>query len=82
MLALTRKKGESIIIGDNITITVLSTSGDSVKIGIAAPRHIPVNRKEIYEQILAQNEQAAKTYASPTILSDLSKLIKKQPPEA
>ena len=82
MLALTRKKGESIIIGDSITITVLSTSGDSVKIGISAPRNIPVNRKEIYEQIQEQNKQAAQITASPTAIADLSKLIRKQNPEA
>ena len=61
MLALTRKKGESIVIGDNITITVLSVSGDSVRVGIDAPRNIPVNRQEIYDQILQQNQQAAQT---------------------
>jgi len=76
VLALTRKKGESIVIGDNITITVLSTSGDSVKIGIDAPRHIPVNRKEIYEQIQEQNKQAALA-ATTSAASDLAKLIKR-----
>ena len=81
MLALTRKKGESIIIGDSITITVLSTSGDSIKLGISAPRHIPVNRKEIYEQIQEQNKQAAQITASPEAIADLSKLIKNQKPE-
>ena len=78
MLALTRKKGESIIIGDDITVTVLSVSGDSVKIGISAPRHIPVNRREIYEQIKEQNQKAATTTPTTTVLSSLAKLIKKQ----
>ena len=59
MLALTRKKGESIIIGDNIEVVIISVSGDSVKLGIAAPRSIAVNRKEIYEQIQAENKRAA-----------------------
>ena len=63
MLALTRKRGETIVIGDDINITVLSVSGDSVKLGIDAPRHIPVNRLEIYEQIQEQNKKAAETAA-------------------
>ena len=63
MLALTRKKGESIIIGENIEVTVLSVQGDVVKLGIAAPRSIPVNRKEIYEQIMEQNKKASEAPA-------------------
>jgi len=58
MLALTRKKGESIIIGDNIEIVVIGVAGDSVKLGIQAPKNITVNRKEIYEQIQAENKKA------------------------
>ncbi len=58
MLALTRKKGESIIIDDNIEITILGTNGDQVKIGISAPKNIPVFRKEIYEQIQEENRQS------------------------
>ena len=77
MLALTRKKGESIIIGDDITITVLSVTGDSVKIGIDAPRHIPVNRREIYEQIKEQNKQAAE--AATANVAALTKLMPKKP---
>ena len=74
MLALTRKKGESIMIGDDISVTILSTSGDSVKLGISAPRHIPVNRQEIYEQIKEQNQKAAKaTTASAKSLAGLLK---------
>ena len=78
MLALTRKKGESIIIGDDITITVLSVIGDSIRLGISAPRHIPVNRQEIYEQIQEQNKMAA-TKSSANVIN-LAKLITKKPP--
>ncbi len=60
MLALTRKKGETIIINDNIEITVLGTNGDQVKLGISAPKNIPVFRKEIYEQIQQENKESVK----------------------
>lgn len=59
MLALTRKRGDSIIIGDNIEVIVLGIQGEQVKLGIVAPREISVHRKEIYEQIKFENEQAA-----------------------
>ena len=76
MLALTRKKGESIIIGDDIEVTVLSIAGDAVKIGIDAPRAVPVNRKEIYLQIMEQNKKAAKSAVAN--LSALSVMLKKK----
>lgn len=59
MLALTRKTGETIVIGDNIEITVLEVKGEQVKIGINAPKSIPVNRKEIFIQIQEANKEAA-----------------------
>ncbi len=59
MLALSRKLQESIIIGDNIEITILSISKDQVKLGINAPKSIPVHRKEIYVQIQEENKEAA-----------------------
>ena len=58
MLALSRKQGESIVIGNNIEITVLETKGDQVKIGISAPKSVPVYRKEIYAQIQEENREA------------------------
>ena len=60
MLALTRKKGESIMIADNIEITLLSVQKDQVKIGITAPKSIPVHRKEIYVQIMEENKESTK----------------------
>lgn len=59
MLALSRKLQESIVIGDNIEITILSISKDQVKLGISAPKSVPVHRKEIYVQIQEENIQAA-----------------------
>ncbi len=58
MLALTRKKGESIIINNNIEISILEMRGDQVKIGISAPKEVPVYRKEVYLQIQAENKEA------------------------
>ena len=58
MLALTRKKGESIIINNNIEISILEMSGDQVKIGISAPKEVPVYRKEVYLQIQEENKAA------------------------
>ena len=58
MLALSRKQGESIVIGNNIEITVLESKGDLVKIGFSAPKSVPVYRKEIYAQIQEENREA------------------------
>ena len=58
MLALSRKKNESIIVNNNIEITILDIRGDQVKIGIAAPKEVPIYRKEIYLQIQEANKAA------------------------
>ncbi|MDD6427928.1 carbon storage regulator CsrA [Candidatus Weimeria sp. HCP3S3_B5] len=58
MLALTRKKDESIIINGNIEITIMEVKGDHVKLGIQAPKNVPVYRKEIFEQIQKENKEA------------------------
>ena len=56
MLALSRKKNEALIINNNIEVTVLEVKGDQVKIGITAPKEIPVYRKEVYLQIQEANK--------------------------
>ena len=61
MLALSRKQGESIVIGNDIEITVLEIKGDQVKVGISAPKSIPVYRKEIYTQIKDANRETVAT---------------------
>ncbi len=61
MLILTRRVGESIVVGDDIVLTVFEVRGDAVRIGIDAPRSVRVNRKEVYEEIQRYNEQAVST---------------------
>ncbi len=73
MLALSRKKGEAIVINNNIEITILELKGDQVKIGITAPKEVPVYRKEVYLQIQQENEQAM----SSDSLNALSEFFKK-----
>ena len=58
MLALSRKKGEAIVINNNIEITILEIKGEQVKIGISAPKEVPVYRKEVYAQIEDANKVA------------------------
>ncbi|MGI6488884.1 MAG: carbon storage regulator CsrA [Syntrophomonadaceae bacterium] len=58
MLILTRKIDESIIVGDNIKITVIEIQGDNVRIGIDAPRELSIHREEIYQAIRQENRQA------------------------
>ena len=71
MLALTRKKGESLVLNNNIEVTLLEIRADQVKLGIKAPKQVPVYRKEVYLQIQKENEAAA----SVENLEALKKLI-------
>lgn len=59
MLALSRKKNEAIIINNNIEISILEVKGDQVKVGINAPKEVPIYRKEVYLQIQEANKEAA-----------------------
>ena len=80
MLILSRKKNESIMIGDDIQIMVTDISGDVIKLGISAPRQVSVHRKEVYEAIKAENILASK--ASPTQLGSLTQFLRSQQPNA
>ena len=58
MLALSRKKNEALIVNNNIEITVLEIKGEQVKLGISAPKEVPIYRKEVYVQIQEANQEA------------------------
>lgn len=72
MLALARKVNESIVINDDVEVTILEIKGDQVKIGINAPKSVPIYRKELYVQIQKANEEAVNS-ATPNTLKDLFK---------
>ena len=59
MLVLSRQRDETIMIGDDVEITVVDIRGDKVRLGINAPTHIPVHRKEVYDAIKRENRAAA-----------------------
>ncbi len=61
MLALSRKKNEALVIDNKIEVTILEIRGDQVKVGISAPKEVPIYRKEVYLQIQEANKQALET---------------------
>lgn len=67
MLILTRKIGESIVIADDIVVTVIESSGEQVRLGVDAPRHIAVHREEVYTQITRENEAARSPEAADLV---------------
>ncbi len=73
MLVLSRRLGESIVIGDDVVITVLEVRGDVVRIGVDAPRSVAVRRQELLEEVAATNRQAASP--TPQAVADLSRLV-------
>ena len=75
MLALSRKKNEAIVINNNIEITILEVKGDQVKIGISAPKDVPVYRKEVYAQIQEANQAANQAAISAEGMAALKNLL-------
>jgi len=67
MLILTRRTGESLMIGDSVVITVFEVKGNQVRIGIDAPKNIPVYREEIYKQIQEENKAAASSVSDMSL---------------
>ncbi|MBG9586614.1 carbon storage regulator CsrA [Cytobacillus firmus] len=76
MLVLTRRIKESIMVGDDIEISILSIEGDQVKLGISAPKNVDIHRKEIYLSIQQENSSATQTEASA--IESLSSFFKKK----
>lgn len=76
MLVLTRRPGESVMIGDDVVVTVLEVRGDVIRIGIRAPRHVQVHREEVYRELQTANREAASP--SEDAVRDLTRLL--QPP--
>lgn len=76
MLVLSRKTGEKLIINDNIEITIIETRGDSVKIGLNAPKNVSIYREEIFEEIRKNNKQSANNILQ-TNIDDVINIINK-----
>jgi carbon storage regulator len=72
MLVFTRKRGETIVIGDGIEIVVLSAGREGLRIGVKAPADVPVHRKEVYEQIREANRSAAIVLDPPVVAGSRS----------
>ncbi len=77
MLVLSRRVGESLVIGDNVTVTVLEVRGDVVRIGIDAPRSVAVNRAELLAELEARNQAAASP--SETAVASLAAQLRERP---
>jgi carbon storage regulator len=77
MLVLSRKVGESVVIGDDVTVTVLEVRGDIVRVGIDAPRSVAVHRAELLVQLESSNRESASP--SEDAVANLSKALKARP---
>lgn len=73
MLVITRKKGESVLIGDDIEISISKIDDGSVKLAIKAPREMAILRKELYEEVQNQNKEATKMNININLLKNLNK---------
>jgi carbon storage regulator len=85
MLVLSRRQGETIVVGDNITVTILAVNGDRVKIGVVAPAEVPVHREEIYQRIDDCSKPShsrftpGKVYAASPLLSSRATVFSSVP---
>jgi carbon storage regulator len=81
VLVFTRKRQEAIVIGDGIEIRVLRIGREGVRIGVSAPPSVSVHRREIYDQIRAENEQAAALPVAPGDIADQVRRIVRRAPD-
>lgn len=77
MLVLTRRPGESVMIGDDVVVTVLDVRGDVVRLGIKAPRSVQVHREEVYEELQKVNREAASP--SDVAVQALTRMLRNEP---
>jgi carbon storage regulator len=80
MLVLTRRAGESVMIGDDVVITVLEARGDVIRLGIQAPRTVQVHREEVYRELQEANRAAASP--SEDAVNAIAKMLEKPDPTA
>lgn len=76
MLVLSRRVGESVVIGDDVVVTVLEVRGDVIRVGVDAPRHVQVRRQELLAELEETNRAAASP--SPDAVAGLSKLVSRE----
>ena len=81
MLVLSRQKDESIMIGDEVEITIVDVRGDKVRLGITAPKHIPVHRREIYDAIQREKAQKPMERSRPTATTSRPRKPRSRPQE-
>ncbi len=82
MLVLTRKKGQSLMIGQNVEITIVDIQGDQVRLGINAPKSVMIHRKEVYEEIMHENREASSVHLPTEELKKaMDSVYKKKPPQ-
>jgi len=86
MLVLTRKKGQSLMIGQDVEIAIIDIQGDQVRLGINAPRSVSIHRKEVFDEIIQENKEASTVSLSSkdlkkameTLYTDKKKVIEKE----
>jgi carbon storage regulator len=78
MLVLSRRLNQSIMIGNDIEITVIDIKGDQIRLGIKAPRSVSVHRSEVYRDIQNENKKAIEAAVTPTDLGKLGDMLKKK----